>query len=92
MAADGKKPRPDPQAIALQDLMKHAGFSDAEFGELREAQGNSDALVRTEVIATNAVKGLFDDGQRTSVHHIAQSRRFGEGAQCFLRTDSGQRR
>jgi methyl-accepting chemotaxis protein len=50
------------QAVPLQDLMKQAGFSDQEFASLKAAQDNSDALVRTEVAAMNAVKGLFDDG------------------------------
>jgi methyl-accepting chemotaxis protein len=50
------------QSVPLQDLMKQAGFSDKEFASLKAAQDNSDALVRTEVAAMNAVKGLFDDG------------------------------
>jgi signal transduction histidine kinase/CheY-like chemotaxis protein len=56
------KPYPDGEAISLQILMKQAGFTDAELAELREAQNNSDALVKTETIAMNAVKGLYDDG------------------------------
>jgi methyl-accepting chemotaxis protein len=51
------------QAVALQQLMRQAGFSEQEFAKLREAQDVSDALVKTEVAAMNAVKGLFDDGQ-----------------------------
>jgi methyl-accepting chemotaxis protein len=62
VAAGTAKPRPDGEQIALQELMKQAGFSSEEFAKLKEAQGNSDALVKTEVIAMNAVKGLFDDG------------------------------
>jgi methyl-accepting chemotaxis protein len=62
VAAGNAKPREDGAAVALQDLMKKAGFSDEEFAKLKEAQGNSDDLVKTEVIAMNAVKGLFDDG------------------------------
>ncbi|MCS0583126.1 methyl-accepting chemotaxis protein [Massilia pinisoli] len=49
-------------AVPLQQLMRQAGFSDQEFAKLKEAQNVSDALVKTEVIAMNAVKGLFDDG------------------------------
>jgi methyl-accepting chemotaxis protein len=48
---------------ALADTMKAAGFTDAEFGKLQEAQKNSNDLVRTETIAMNLVKGLADDGQ-----------------------------
>ncbi|WP_209001823.1 methyl-accepting chemotaxis protein [Stappia albiluteola] len=61
--AAGRKPRPDGQTIALLDLMKQAGFSDAEFAKLKQAQANSDGLVGLEVKAMNAVKGLFDDGK-----------------------------
>jgi len=71
VAADGKKPRADGPTIALQELMKQAGFTDAEFAKLREAQANSDALVKTEVIAMNAVKGLFDDGKGNFTVHAA---------------------
>jgi methyl-accepting chemotaxis protein len=69
VAADGKQPRADGPAVALQDLMKQAGFTDTEFAKLREAQANSDALVKTEVIAMNAVKGLFDDGKGNFTVH-----------------------
>ncbi len=62
VAAGDAKPQPDGQTVALADLMKEAGFSVQEFAKLKEAQDNSDALVKTEVIAMNAVKGLFDDG------------------------------
>ncbi|MCC7598247.1 methyl-accepting chemotaxis protein [Janthinobacterium sp. FW305-129] len=49
-------------AVPLAELMRKAGFSEQEFAKLQEAQANSDGLVKTEVIAMNAVKGLFDDG------------------------------
>ncbi len=62
VAAGVSKPTPDGETIALADLMRKAGFTDAEFAKLKQAQDNSDALVKTEVIAMNAVKGLFDDG------------------------------
>ena len=58
----GEKPRPDGQAVALEQLMKEAGFTEEEFAKLQEAQKNSDGLVTTETIAMNAVKGLYDDG------------------------------
>ena len=55
-AADG------PQ-VSLQSLMRRAGFTEAEFAKLREAENNSNALVHTEEVAMHAVKGLYDDGQ-----------------------------
>ncbi|CAG2159838.1 methyl-accepting chemotaxis protein [Cupriavidus numazuensis] len=61
VAADGKPPRPDGDKVSLIELMKQAGFTDAELGKLDEAKRNSDALVRTEVVAMNAVKGRFED-------------------------------
>ena len=36
--------------------MKRAGFTEAEFGKLKEAQGNSDDLVKTETVAMGLVK------------------------------------
>jgi len=62
MAVDGVKPRADGQAVPLQQLMTDQGFTEAEFAMLKEAQANSDGLVKIETIAMNAVKGLFDDG------------------------------
>jgi methyl-accepting chemotaxis protein len=58
----GDKPRPEGKAEPLQDLMRAAGFTEQEFASLRQAQANSDALVTTETIAMNAMKGLYDDG------------------------------
>jgi methyl-accepting chemotaxis protein len=62
MAADGVKPRPDGRTAPLLQLMKEQGFTDREFALLKEAQSNSDGLVRMETVAMNATKGLFDDG------------------------------
>jgi methyl-accepting chemotaxis protein len=58
----GQKPRADGPAISLHDLMVKEGFTAAEFNELTLAQSRSDGLVKTELTAMNAVKGLFDDG------------------------------
>ncbi|BCL69023.1 methyl-accepting chemotaxis protein [Vibrio nigripulchritudo] len=57
----GEKPKPDGQTVSIQQRMKDLGFSDKEFALLKEAQGNSDALVNLEVKAMNAVKGIFQD-------------------------------
>jgi signal transduction histidine kinase len=59
---DRPKPRPDGTAMALRDLMIGEGFTGAEFAKLDSARKYSDALVQTEKVAMNAVKGLFDDG------------------------------
>ncbi len=50
------------ETIPLQEMMKNIGFTEEEFGKLKEAQANSDALVTTETIAMNAMKALYDDG------------------------------
>lgn len=60
---NGKKPRPDGRTVPLKVLMEHLGFTQAEFAKLKEAEENSNGLVKTETIAMNAVKGLFDDGK-----------------------------
>jgi len=49
------------ETVPLQTLMKSAGFSEAEFAKLKEAQANSDDLVNTETVAMNLVKGLRAD-------------------------------
>jgi methyl-accepting chemotaxis protein len=59
---NGKLPRKDGRTVPLRELMKDAGFTEAEFGKLGESERNSNGLVTTETIAMNAVKGLFDDG------------------------------
>jgi len=51
------------ETVALQELMKKAGFTEAEFAKLKEAQANSDDLVNTETIAMNLVKGQLADGK-----------------------------
>ena len=65
VAASGTKPRADGPAVPLQTLMEQAGFTAAEFGKLKQAQANSDGLVKLETQAMNAIKGLFDDGRGT---------------------------
>ncbi|MEH0758174.1 methyl-accepting chemotaxis protein [Vibrio sp. 16] len=57
----GEKPKPDGKRVSLQAMMEDLGFTDKEFRLLKEAQGNSDALVNMEVKAMNAVKGLYPD-------------------------------
>jgi methyl-accepting chemotaxis protein len=49
------------ETISLNELMKRAGFTDAEFSKLNEATQNSNDLVKTETIAMNLVKGLYPD-------------------------------
>ncbi len=61
MAVSDRPPRPNARPIALQELMKQSGFTFGEFAKLKEAQANSDGLVKSETIAMNAVKGRFAD-------------------------------
>jgi methyl-accepting chemotaxis protein len=61
MAADGRKPRPDGETVSLQKLMERVGFSPEEFSKLKQAQNNSNELIKLETIAMNAVKGKFED-------------------------------
>ncbi|NDC63825.1 MAG: hypothetical protein EBZ59_07570 [Planctomycetia bacterium] len=59
---NGKEPRADGRAIPLRTLMQEQGFTPEEFATLQEAEDNSNALVATENVAMNAMKGRFDDG------------------------------
>lgn len=59
---NGIRPRPDGKTIALQDSMSKLGFTNAEFDKLKEAERNSNDLVWTELVAFNAMRGLYDDG------------------------------
>ena len=60
---NGEASRPDGSTVPLRTLMERQGFTVAEFTKLEEAEDNSNALVTTETIAMNAVKGRFADGQ-----------------------------
>jgi len=43
--------------------MEKAGFTPEEFALLNQAEDNSNTLIKTETVAMNAVKGLFEDKQ-----------------------------
>lgn len=60
---NGTESREDGRRIPLRTLMEQQGFTADEFACLKRAEDNSNALVTTETIAMNAVKGLFADGQ-----------------------------
>jgi diguanylate cyclase (GGDEF)-like protein/PAS domain S-box-containing protein len=62
ISGTGQKPRPDGATISLRELMIKEGFTNAELEKLTLSQKYSDELVKTEKIAMNAAKGLFDDG------------------------------
>lgn len=48
--------RSEQDAVPLRKLMEEAGFTENEFAKLKEAQTNSDDLVKAETIAMNAIK------------------------------------
>ena len=62
-----KKPRTDGRSAPLETLMLELGFKPEEFSKIQKAKERSDNLVKTEEIAMNAVKGLYqdDNGQFT---------------------------
>jgi methyl-accepting chemotaxis protein len=60
IAAGGRGSVSGPR-VALEQRMRDLGFTEQEFGKLREAQSRSDGLVRMEEVAMNAVKGLYAD-------------------------------
>lgn len=57
---NGKEARNDGKKIPLNILMKQLGFTNIELAKLKESQNNSDKLVNKEVIAMNAIKGVYD--------------------------------
>jgi methyl-accepting chemotaxis protein len=61
IGAGERPPRPSTDAVPLLELMKQAGFTQAEFDLLGEAAARSDGLIALEVEAMSAVKGLFKD-------------------------------
>lgn len=58
---NGRVARPDGRLVPLRSLMAEIGFTPEEFARLKEAEDNSNALVHTERVAMNAVKGLFEE-------------------------------
>jgi methyl-accepting chemotaxis protein len=68
-AADESVPSGVGETVSLTDLMKRSGFTDEEFSKLREAQQNSNDLVKTETIAMNMVKGLYQDDSGNFTKH-----------------------
>ncbi len=67
----GQKPTKDGAPVALQDTMKRLGFSESEFALLKEAQGNSDKLVGTEVAAFESVENGNREHAVEIMHDIA---------------------
>jgi methyl-accepting chemotaxis protein len=59
---NGEKARPDGRKISLIQMMKDLGFTPAELTKLEESGQVSNELVKTELKAMKAMKGLFDDG------------------------------
>lgn len=57
---NGKEAGPDGRKIPLNVRMKQLGFTDNELEKLKESQTNSDKLVKKEVVAMNAINGLYD--------------------------------
>lgn len=48
---DDRRPGPDGKAIALLEMMRQAGFTEAEFAKLAQAKANSDELTKPEFAA-----------------------------------------
>ena len=63
---NGTEPRADGRRVPLRALMEQQGFTADELACLKRAEDNSNALVTTETVAMNAVKGLFPDGRAGS--------------------------
>ncbi len=58
---NGEIPRPDGRTISLKDSMIKIGFSNSEIELFNLSESNSNKLVKTELDAFNAIKGLYRD-------------------------------
>ena len=58
---NGQKAREDGRTVALQELMKQQGFTQAELGKLSEAATKSNGLIDRETKAMHAIEGVFAD-------------------------------
>ena len=86
----GKIPRPansevaPGQSVSLEELMRQAGFVEAEFAQIHQSWELSKALIVLEEEAMNAVKGVFKDADGNYTINgepdlkLAQSLVFGE--------------
>jgi len=85
IVAWGKPPRGDGKAIALEQLMLEAHFSDDELAFLRQAKSRSDALAALESRAMHAVQGRFLDERgrltRTGPPDLELARRLVNGSE-----------
>jgi nitrate/nitrite-specific signal transduction histidine kinase len=57
---NSERPREKEQKKSLQEMIKELGFSESEFEKLKEAQANSDDLIKTEEIAMSAIKNKIN--------------------------------
>lgn len=71
---NGEKPRKDGTTVALKVLMKEAGFTQEEFAKLKESEDLSNALVKTETIAMNAIKGKIDPANKGMIKNLANGK------------------
>jgi CHASE3 domain sensor protein len=64
---DRPAPRGSQQAIPLLELMRQAGFTEEEFGNLAEAKANSDALTIPEFEAMKLVEPVGPDAEANRI-------------------------
>jgi sigma-B regulation protein RsbU (phosphoserine phosphatase) len=85
VVAWGKPPRGDGKAIALEQLMLDAHFTDDELAFLRKAKSRSDAQAALESRAMDAVQGRFLDERgrltRTGPPDLELARRLVNGSE-----------
>ena len=59
---DGVAARADGRKVALRTLLEQLGLTPEEKAKLNAAEDNSNELAVSEIVALNAIKGLFADG------------------------------
>lgn len=68
---DDRRPRPEGKAVALLELMRQAGFTEAEFAKLAQAKTNSDKLTKTEFAAMALIESA---GQAADTNRLKATR------------------
>ena len=67
---DDQRPRPNGEAAPLLQLMRRAGFTDAEFAKLAEAKAASDTLTKTEYAAMALVESRLPTAEASRTQAI----------------------
>jgi diguanylate cyclase (GGDEF)-like protein len=84
--ADGEAPQQSSgQAVALLDLMRHAGFTEAELARMAEAKAHSDALTKIEYAAMALTEGDSSVAKRHEAGLLLQDKAYHQAKAMIMR-------